>query len=126
MTNVSRLVSPEEFAAAMTARWHSLGNTSSRKLRQLWSAMAATFARAIADSHTAGTKWRVLEPPTGTGKTQGLCVFSALAVDKNRHSAEPLGILCRRRPGPLGGRVGLPNGPAPSGGGCGSHMRHDE
>ena len=31
--------------------------------------------------------------PTGTGKTQGLCVYSALVIDKNRHSAEPLGIL---------------------------------
>jgi hypothetical protein len=93
MTDVSRLVSPEEFAAAMTRRWHSLGNTSSRKLQQLWSAMAATFARAVADSHTAGTKWRVLEPPTGTGKTQGLCVYSALVIDRNHHSPEPLGIL---------------------------------
>jgi hypothetical protein len=93
MTDVLRLVSPEEFATAMTRHWHSLGNTSSRKLQQLWSAMAETFARAIADSHTAGTKWRVLEPPTGTGKTQGLCVYSALVVDKNSTSPQPLGIL---------------------------------
>jgi hypothetical protein len=93
MTDVSRLVSPEEFATAMTRRWRSLGNTPSRKLQQLWSVMATTFARAIADSHIAGSKWRVLEPPTGTGKTQGLCVYSGLVVDKNRHSAEPLGIL---------------------------------
>jgi hypothetical protein len=94
MTDVSRLVSPEEFATAMTRHWqHSLGNTSSRKLQQLWFAMAATFARAVADSHIAGTKWRVLEPPTGTGKTQGLCVYSALVIDKNHHSPEPLGIL---------------------------------
>ena len=84
-TDVSRLVTPEEFAAAMTRRWHSLGNTSSTKLQQLWATMAATFARAVVDSETANTKWRVLEPPTGTGKTQGLCVYAALTIDQEPH-----------------------------------------
>ncbi|HEY7158490.1 MAG TPA: hypothetical protein VH575_31385 [Gemmataceae bacterium] len=93
MTDVSRLVSPEEFAAAMTRRWHSLGNISSSKLQQLWASMASTFARAIADNHAGGNKCRVLEPPTGTGKTQGLCVYAALSVGKNRASSAPLGIL---------------------------------
>src|SRR5262245_40808846 len=92
-TDVSRLVSPEEFATAMTRRWHSLGNISSPRLQQLCGSMAATFACAVADNHTAVTKWRVLEPPTGTGKTQGLCVYAALAIDKNRTAASPLGIL---------------------------------
>jgi hypothetical protein len=55
--------------------------------------MAATFARAVAGHETANTKWRVLEPPTGTGKTQGLCVYATLTIDKNRTSATPLGIL---------------------------------
>ena len=55
--------------------------------------MAATFARAVADSETANTKWRVLEPPTGTGKTQGLCVYAALTIANNRTSSSPLGIL---------------------------------
>lgn len=87
------LVTPEEFAAAMTDRWHSLGNTSSRKLQHLWQEMAATFAGAINANGSVGTKWRVLEPPTGTGKTQGLCVYSALTIDKNPLSPEPLGIL---------------------------------
>jgi hypothetical protein len=92
-TDVSRLVSPEEFAAAMTRRWHSLGNTSSDKLQQLWATMAATFNRAVAGNATGNTKWRVLEPPTGTGKTQGLCVYAALTIAKNRTSPSPLSIL---------------------------------
>lgn len=92
-TDESRLVTPEEFVAAMTDRWHSLGNTSSLRLQELWAEMAATFARAIADSKKGGTKWRVLEPPTGTGKTQGLCVYSALTIAKNRHHPSPLGVL---------------------------------
>lgn len=86
-------MSPEEFAAAMTDRWHSLGNTSSHKLQHLWKEMAATFARAVHANGSDGTKWRVLEPPTGTGKTQGLCVYCALTIDKNCRSVEPLGIL---------------------------------
>lgn len=87
------LVSPEEFAVAMTDRWHSLGNTSSHKLHHLWKVIAATFARAVHADGSDGTKWRVLEPPTGTGKTQGLCVYCALTIDKNRRSPQPLGIL---------------------------------
>jgi hypothetical protein len=93
MSDVSRLVTPEEFAAAMTRRWHSLGNSSSNQLQQLWATMAATFNRAVAGNETGSTKWRVLEPPTGTGKTQGLCVYAALTIAQNRTSPSPLGIL---------------------------------
>lgn len=93
MTDASRLPTPEEFNAAMTARWHSLGNTPSPRLQKLWMAMATTFNSAIMDSHTGNTRWRVLQPPTGTGKTQGLCVYSALAIDKNATASEPVGIL---------------------------------
>ena len=82
-TDVSCLVTPEEFSAAMTRRWHSLGNTSSPKLQQLWAAMAAAFGRAVVDNETGNSRWRVLEPPTGTGKTQGLSVYAALTIDKN-------------------------------------------
>jgi hypothetical protein len=55
--------------------------------------MATTFTRAVAGNETGNTKWRVLEPPTGTGKTQGLCVYAALTIAKNRSSPSPLGIL---------------------------------
>ena len=91
--DISRLVTPEEFSAAMTRRWLSLGNTSSTKLQQLWAAMAATFGRAVVDNEAGKSKWRVLEPPTGTGKTQGLSVYAALTIDKNRTSSSSLGIL---------------------------------
>ena len=46
--------------------------------------MAATFNRAATNNAAGNTKWRVLEPPTGTGKTQGLCVYAALTIAKNR------------------------------------------
>ena len=93
-TDVSRLVSPEEFATAMTRRWHSLGNTSSPKLGWLWASMAATFNRTVAECQTTNhTTWRVLQPPTGTGKTQGLCVYAAVTIAKNHSAQSPLGIL---------------------------------
>lgn len=92
-TDDSRLVTPEEFATAMTARWRSLGNTPSPRLQELWMAMATTFNRSITDSLTIDPRWRVLQPPTGTGKTQGLCVYSALTIDKNSGASEPIGIL---------------------------------
>lgn len=73
------LVSPEAFSAAMTQRWLNLGNTPSSRLVQVWSIMASTFAAAIT---FRDRKWRVLQPPTGTGKTQGLCVYAALTITK--------------------------------------------
>ena len=38
-------------------------------------------------------KWRILQPPTGTGKTQGTCLYAALQADLNRHAETPVGIL---------------------------------
>ena len=84
------LVSPEAFVAAMTARWCDLGNTPSPRLQQLWRTIAIAFAEAIT---SRDQKWRVLQPPTGTGKTQGLCVYSALTITKNLSSLTPIGIL---------------------------------
>jgi hypothetical protein len=41
--------------------------------------------------------WRILQPPTGTGKTQGTCVYAALQAELNREtegsSLRPVGML---------------------------------
>jgi hypothetical protein len=88
-------VSSREFTAAMTARWTSLGNISSPRLEALWGVMADTFNAAIDGNaqFTPDTTWRVLEPPTGSGKTQGVCVYAALAMRRNVSAANPLGML---------------------------------
>ena len=83
-------VSPETFMVAMTERWDALGNTPSAQLKQIWRTMAATFSGAIMAHDRV---WRVLQPPTGTGKTQGLCVYAALTITKNLASPAPTGIL---------------------------------
>lgn len=88
-------VSSREFVTAMRQRWQDLGNVTSPTLEALWAIMADTF-RAAAEgnaSFTPDNKWRVLEPPTGTGKTQGLCVYAALVMQKNMLAAHPLGML---------------------------------
>ncbi|MHC2625057.1 hypothetical protein ACVIW2_007089 [Bradyrhizobium huanghuaihaiense] len=40
--------------------------------------------------------WRILQPPTGTGKTQGTCVYAAMQADLNRETEgtrRPVGII---------------------------------
>ncbi len=92
---ISESVSSREFVRAMTARWISLGNISSSRLEALWGVMADTFNTAIAGNSRfiADSTWRVLEPPTGSGKTQGVCVYAALAMQRNVSAAYPLGML---------------------------------
>lgn len=78
-------VNPEVFACAMRDHWTTnCNNIASPAFLDLWSAMAKTFNQAI-ESH--GTQeanlWRVLQPSTGTGKTQGARIYSALTILNN-------------------------------------------
>lgn len=87
------LITPEDFAVAMTRHWEErLGNVSSEPLRALWRTMCQTFNEAAQAYHDADPKWRILQPPTGSGKTQGLCVYAAMSITR-RTAVPPLGIL---------------------------------
>lgn len=70
-------LAPAAFQAAMTARWTALKNVPNPRLQSLWTTMAETFNRAILANDRPNSPWLVLEPPTGSGKTQGLCVYAA-------------------------------------------------
>src|SRR5262249_37774215 len=66
-------------------------------LRKLWTTMANTYQDAIVDT-AAGVppRWRILWPPTGSGKTLGAKVYSALQAERNAATAglrKPVGIL---------------------------------
>jgi hypothetical protein len=74
-------IDPTKFAQRMDKRWQHLGNVSSSKLVRLWTIMGETFNEA-AEKSEDGT-WRVLEPPTGSGKTQGCCVYAAMVIEHN-------------------------------------------
>ncbi|WP_041633653.1 hypothetical protein [Magnetospirillum gryphiswaldense] len=74
----------------MEKHWvETLGNASSDKLRAIWGQLAEAFGQAIGAHGTDDERtWRVLQPPTGTGKTQGLCVYAAMLAEGNLRVAD--------------------------------------
>jgi hypothetical protein len=81
---------PYDFACAMQAHWtENLGNVSSSALMSLWTVMAQTFNSAVELSDSPDTsarsQWRILQPPTGSGKTQGIRIYSAMTAARNYH-----------------------------------------
>lgn len=90
-TTTTTSITPAAYARAMTAHWQdALGNVPSPALTALWETMAKTFNAAV---ESDGTRWSVLQPPTGTGKTQGLSVYAALMAKANHGSEQRNGIL---------------------------------
>lgn len=88
------VVCPQEFVATMETRWtEKLGNKGSSKLRELWAIIAQTFNRSIKDSQSIDSKWRVLNPPTGSGKSQGTAVYCSLLAKHNQANSEKIGVL---------------------------------
>jgi hypothetical protein len=73
------LVSPQAFSDRMNLRWtEELSLCSSQALRTLWKKIATTFETAIVETAKGiQPPWRILQPPTGSGKTQGACVYAA-------------------------------------------------
>src|ERR1700733_249829 len=107
------LVRPNDFANAMQAHWtnpNTLNNVSSPALVSLWAVMADTFNQAIEGNiaslgqgpwdnpfrdNPENGKWMVLSPATGSGKTQGIRLYSAMQAVANLHRPSPdkVGIL---------------------------------
>jgi hypothetical protein len=72
-----RGINPNFFLLEMEYRWRvELENMVTPKLRELWLAMAEAFNRLI--EAKPGDPWLILSPETGTGKTQGSCLYAAL------------------------------------------------
>jgi hypothetical protein len=58
--------------------------------------MASTFRTSITNSITGvvDAPWLILQPPTGSGKTQGACVFAAMQAEANAEGLlKPVGVL---------------------------------
>lgn len=73
-------ISPTVFLDKMSDRWESFGNVVNAPLRLAWHQLCSTFndkLRATDDPNEEET-WRVLCPPTGSGKTQGLIVYASI------------------------------------------------
>lgn len=90
------LVPPHDFSRRMKAHWTGpLGLCSSGPLERLWTIMAATFNDAIRDQFhgVPNLRWRILQPPTGSGKTRGACLFLAMQAELNATSVSPVGSI---------------------------------
>ncbi|MGC0325013.1 hypothetical protein ABIG06_005642 [Bradyrhizobium sp. USDA 326] len=91
-------VPPQEFSMRMKDHWtNKHGLCSSKPLERLWTIMAETFNSAIDDAATGATApWRILQPPTGSGKTTGACLFAAMQAERNSVSEgvlKPVGSI---------------------------------
>lgn len=72
------MIREDLFVSKMTSHWESLGNCPSAELQTVWQHLCHTFnEQIICDDPT----WRVVQPETGTGKTQGLAMYAAMNVD---------------------------------------------
>jgi hypothetical protein len=97
------LLCPQNFSQRMNEHWtkprseDGLGQHSSTDLQTLWRIMGENFVTSIVEAASGvQSPWRILQPPTGTGKTQGTGVYAAMQADLNTETAgtlRPVGIL---------------------------------
>src|ERR1700759_3870351 len=96
------LVCPNEFSQRMLQHWTTpcpdgLEQHETPDLVTLWRIMGENFQLATVEAASGvRSPWRILQPPTGTGKTQGTCVYAAMQAEVNRETEgvlKPAGIL---------------------------------
>lgn len=73
------MIREDHFVERMTARWRTLGNQPSPALQSVWRQLCAIFNE---QATAQDGKWRVAQPATGTGKSQGLALYAAMHQDK--------------------------------------------
>ena len=79
--NMTTPISPYHFVTAMDRHWTTvLKNASSEGLRQVWQQLASTYGLQIMqhDNADASTQWQILQPPTGSGKTEGTMIYCSM------------------------------------------------
>jgi hypothetical protein len=92
------LVPPQTFVDRFTQHWTKVFDMpASEPLRKLWRTMANTYQQSIiAASQDQPSRWRVLQPPTGSGKTMGAVVYCSVQAELNASAADgviPVGIM---------------------------------
>src|SRR5271166_908562 len=92
------LVPTPTFVDRITLEWDTrYNNVPSAPLRELWTTTGNTYQEAILDvASGVSSQWRILPPPTGSGKTLGAKVYAALQAEHNAATAglkKPVGIL---------------------------------
>ncbi|GAA0007258.1 DEAD/DEAH box helicase family protein [Bradyrhizobium diazoefficiens] len=92
------LVPPQTFVDRFAHHWtKQFDMPASEPLRKLWRIMANTYQQSIiATAQGQLTRWRVLRPPTGSGKTMGAVVYSGIQAELNASvtdGIQPVGIM---------------------------------
>ena len=94
------IIDRELFVKTMEEHWvHCLGNVSSHALRQTWRQIGRVFNEHIAnhDNPFYAKNWNVLQPKTGTGKTQGTIVYCSLLSQLDDDEHPGVLIVTRRK-----------------------------
>ncbi len=81
-------IDTEVFVKKMEERWTGkLGNVSNEPLKETWEQIARTLNRHINchDDSELSKEWSVLQPPTGSGKTQSVILYSAMMAEEENH-----------------------------------------
>ena len=92
------LVSPVDFLDRMSHLWSQppFNMPTSPALLDGWRVMADYFRHVITSNTSCDATVKpsfVLPLPTGSGKTEGTCVYAALQAEKNVHHPNPIGVL---------------------------------
>lgn len=93
MTTIT--IHPQAFVERMEAHWTGpLGNVASDSLRKAWQQMATAFEKHITAHGDPdwGNEWTILQPATGSGKSQGAAVYCSMLA-KYETTAEHPGVL---------------------------------
>jgi hypothetical protein len=79
---IRSVIHPKAFEAEMHQHWETtLGNVSSPALRAVWNQLASAFGAHIIGFSTPET-WTVLQPSTGSGKTQSAVMYCKMLADR--------------------------------------------
>ena len=78
--DIPPIIEPEAFVPAMEKHWtEELGNVSSAALRKVWKQLALNLNVHIEEDHPGIQRtWNIIQPPTGTGKTEGVMLYCAM------------------------------------------------
>jgi hypothetical protein len=93
------LVSPQDYSVRMRKHWtEKLNMPMTQALIGVHRLVAEQFQRQIVNNATSedGNPSVVLPLPTGSGKTQGTCLYASMQADLNAHGTEnhkPVGVV---------------------------------
>ena len=95
------IIEGHAFEVAMIKHWiNNLKNVPNSSLKDLWKTMGDTYAEAIDNTFNQDSndkeftsRWSVLQPPTGTGKSQGAAVYAAMLAVESFKSKSPSCVL---------------------------------